>query len=492
MGHRWLAWGVVLALGLGLGGAAGAQALDEAVAAYRRGDYRTALAGFRQLAEQGDAAAQHNLGALYAAGQGVVRDELQAAQWFRKAAEQGHAQAEYQLARLYAAGRGVPQDEQQSAQWMRRAAEHGEPRAQFSLGLLLATGRGVAQDEAQAVSWYRRAAEQGHAGAQNNLGVMLAGGKGVAKDTDEAVQWYRKSAAQGHVDGMNNLGVTYATGQGVAKDPQQAYVWWLLASAKGHAGAQASRDRIERLLTAEQRQAAQAEASAKAREAQPPGAAPSGAASAPGQPASGAAKAPTRSSASGFRVAAGRIVTNHHVVNGCTRLQVNGVEAELQASDARSDLALLQSSLPGASASLRETPGAIGEPVAVVGYPLRGVLSGYSMTLGNLSSLAGVRGDTRLLQLSAPVQPGNSGGPMLDAAGNLLGVVVSKLNALKMARLTGDIPQNVNFAINTQVLRGFLDANGVSYTVAGNAPALVPTEIAEKARGFTVLVECWK
>lgn len=416
MRNRWAAWGLVLALGLGC--VAGAQTLDEAVAAYRRGDYRTALAGFRQLAEQ------------------------------------------------------------------------GEPRAQFSLGLLLATGRGVAQDDAQAVSWYRRAAERGHAGAQNNLGVMLASGKGTAKDAEEAVQWYRKSAAQGHVDGMNNLGVMYANGQGVAKDAQQAYVWWLLASARGHAAAQASRDRIERLLTPEQRVAAQAEASAKAREAPSPSVAPSAAASAPGLPA--AAKAPTHSAASGFRVAAGRIVTNHHVVNGCNRLQVNGVAAQLQASDARSDLALLLVTLPGTSANLRDTPGAIGEPVAVAGYPLRGLLSGYSMTLGNLSSLSGVRGDTRLLQLSAPVQPGNSGGPMLDAAGNLLGVVVSKLNALKMARLTGDIPQNVNFAINAQVLRGFLDANGVSYTLAGNAPALVPTQIAEKARGFTVLVECWK
>lgn len=491
MGHRWL-WGAALALALG--GAVGAQTLEEARAALRRGDLRTALAGFRQLAEQGDATAQYNLGALYAAGQGVVRDELQAAQWFRKAADQGHAQAEYQLGRLYAAGRGVPQDAAQSAHWIRRAAEHGEPRAQFSLALLVATGRGTARDEAQAVDWYRRAAEQGHAGAQNNLGVMLAGGQGVAKDLDQALQWYRRSAAQGHADAMNNLGVSYANGLGVARDPQQAYVWWLLASARGHVAAQASRDGIERLLTSEQRQAAQAEASAKARELPSPAAAPSGvpagAASAPA--ASGQVKAPRRSSASGFRVAAGRIVTNHHVVNGCSHLQVNGVAAELQTSDARSDLALLQVSLPGASASLRETPGAIGEPVAVVGYPLRGVLSGYSMTLGNLSSLAGVRGDTRLLQLSAPVQPGNSGGPMLDAAGNLIGVVVSKLNALNMARLTGDIPQNVNFAINAQVLRGFLDANGVSYTVAGNAPALAPTEIAEKARGFTVLVECWK
>jgi S1-C subfamily serine protease len=70
-------------------------------------------------------------------------------------------------------------------------------------------------------------------------------------------------------------------------------------------------------------------------------------------------------------------------------------------------------------------------------------------------------GDSRLLQISAPVQPGNSGGPLLDASANVIGVVVSKLDALRVAKATGDIPQNVNFALNANVLRAFLDANDV-------------------------------
>ena len=114
------------------------------------------------------------------------------------------------------------------------------------------------------------------------------------------------------------------------------------------------------------------------------------------------------------------------------------------------------------------------------------------MTTGSLSSLSGIGGDTRLLQITAPVQPGNSGGPMLDSAGNLMGVVVSKLDAIKAAKLTGDIPQNVNFAINGNVLRSFLDANSVGYDTASSDKAIPTTAIAEKAKGFTVLVECWK
>ena len=114
------------------------------------------------------------------------------------------------------------------------------------------------------------------------------------------------------------------------------------------------------------------------------------------------------------------------------------------------------------------------------------------MTTGTLSSLSGMGGDTRLVQITAPVQPGNSGGPVLDSAGNLMGVVVSKLDAIKAAKITGDIPQNVNFAINANVLRSFLDANSVEYDTASSDKVLPTTSIAENAKSFTVLVECWK
>ena len=73
-----------------------------------------------------------------------------------------------------------------------------------------------------------------------------------------------------------------------------------------------------------------------------------------------------------------------------------------------------------------------------------------------------------------------------------MGVVVSKLNALKVAQSTGDVPQNVNFAINATVLASFLDANGVDYKTAPTGPAISTQESARRAQAFTVLVECWK
>jgi len=326
---------------------------------------------------------------------------------------------------------------------------------------------------------------------------MYDDGRGVPKDEQQAVVWYRKAAEQGDALAQNNLGVMYYNGQGVPKDEQSAYFWSLLASAQGNQNAVKTRDIVERRLSPEQRAAAQASArnwqpKTAAQSSNVPGASSAdsgGSNTAPSRPAP--AQAQADSSGSGFRVARGAIVTNHHVIDGCSRLRVNGTVAQVRGSDARSDLALLGVDLPGPSASLRAKRAAVGEPVAVAGYPLRGLLSGFNMTTGTLSSLSGLGGDTRYLQITAPVQPGNSGGPMLDSAGNLMGVVVSKLDAIKLAKITGDLAQNVNFAIHVNVLRSFLDANSVDYETANSDKPLLSTAIAEQARGFTVLVECW-
>ncbi len=379
-----------------------------------------------------------------------------------------------------------------------KLADQGHAGAQNSLGLMYFNGHGVPKDDQQAVAWFRKAAEQGDARAQLNLGNMYRTGLGVPKDEQQAVAWYRKAAEQGLASAQNNLGNVYRDGLGVPKDEQSAYFWWLLASAQGNQNAVKSRDIAERRLSPAQIAAAQAsvrnwQPKIAAQSSSVPGGSTAGAGgsnTAPSRPAPAPAEAD--SSGSGFRVARGAIVTNHHVIDGCSRLRVNGTAAQVRGSDARSDLALLGVDLPGPSVSLRAQRAAVGEPVAVAGYPLRGLLSGFNMTTGTLSSLSGLGGDTRYLQITAPVQPGNSGGPMLDSAGNLMGVVVSKLDAIRLARITGDIPQNVNFAIHANVLRSFLDANSVDYESANSDKPLAPTAIAEKARGFTVLVECWK
>ena len=145
----------MILLATALAGAALADPLDEATAAYRQGDIATAVALLLPLADGGDRAARHNLGALFAEGLG---DYPAAAEWFRKAAEQGLAEAQFNLGVLHATGRGVPRDHRQAARWYRSAAEQGHAHAQLNLGALCANGQGVARDYVEAYKWFKLAA----------------------------------------------------------------------------------------------------------------------------------------------------------------------------------------------------------------------------------------------------------------------------------------------------------------------------------------------
>jgi uncharacterized protein len=136
-----------------IGGAATAAPLEDAVVAYQRGDYTTALRAWHPLAEQGDAEAQFHLGVMYESGQGVLRNHAEASKWYRKAAEQGDAVAQFNLAIMYAKGDGVSQNDTEAAQWYRLAADQGLGGAQFNLAIMYTEGKGVPQDHVLAHMW---------------------------------------------------------------------------------------------------------------------------------------------------------------------------------------------------------------------------------------------------------------------------------------------------------------------------------------------------
>ena len=195
----------------------------------------------------------------------------------------------------------------------------------------------------------------------------------------------------------------------------------------------------------------------------------------------------------GFLVSSnGDFLTNSHVVNGCQSVSIEGVSAKIVAQDTSFDLALLHvSETTGKSpARFAQKPARLNSDVTVLGYPLPDLLGGLNVTRGSVTSLKGLGGDAVRMQISAPVQPGNSGGPVVNAAGQIVGVVVSKLDAQMVANATGDIPQNINFAIRAEIAKLFLYQNGVEPIDAEDAVALPPEELAEVARGFTRLVTC--
>jgi serine protease Do len=113
-----------------------------------------------------------------------------------------------------------------------------------------------------------------------------------------------------------------------------------------------------------------------------------------------------------------------------------------------------------------------------------------NFTLGNVTSLAGMRDDTRVLQTSAPVQAGNSGGPLLDDKAAVIGVIEKKLDAILVASAIGDVPQNVNFAIQSPIVVNFLTTKAVVPLFSKVEKKLEPADVADRAKEFTVQVIC--
>ena len=207
------------------------------------------------------------------------------------------------------------------------------------------------------------------------------------------------------------------------------------------------------------------------------------------------------SSGTGIAISsAGHILTNHHVVKGCTTIRATthggiATKARLLKTDRRNDLAVIKidAQLPADAIALfsSERSVKLGETIAVYGFPFAGALSSSgNVVSGNVTSLAGLRDDARYLQISAPVQPGNSGGPLVDQTGKIVGVVTARMNDLATVEATGALPQNVNFALKANIALNFLDAHSIPYGLAEAAEPLPLTELAAKSQRFTAFIQC--
>ncbi|MEW6254542.1 MAG: serine protease [Pseudomonadota bacterium] len=201
------------------------------------------------------------------------------------------------------------------------------------------------------------------------------------------------------------------------------------------------------------------------------------------------------STGSGFFVTAdGAALTNAHVIEGCEEAVISGYgAARIVATDTANDLALLKvkSAQTTTPARFRRKHLQLGETVFVMGFPLAGQLdNGLNFTSGIVSSLAGPGNDTRSLQLTAPIQAGNSGGPIVDTSGLLVGVTQAKLSEVAALKSGGSFPQNVNFGIKSDLVASFLRANSVDPQEAETADPLSAVAIAQGGKSYTVQVKC--
>jgi TPR repeat protein len=441
----------------------------------------TDVEALRRKAQEGDADAQFKLGVMYYEGEGVPKDAAEAVKWFRSAAEQGFPFVQFNLGVMYFKGEGVPKDDAEAVKWFRRAAEQGFAMAQFNLGVSYYKGEGVPKDDAEAVKWFRRAAEQRHDAAQLQLGGMYAKGEGVPKDAAEAVKWFRLAAEQGNDAGQLQLSARFYLGEGVPRNYVFAYSWASLAAASGNATGKAFLDSLSKLMTGEQI----AEAQRIAAEFRPKV-----------WKADDAQQSPSASprvdvTGSGFFITPdGCFVTNHHVVAGAVRVRVRTTAGTFPATvirtDLTNDIAILQVCGEFPALAVKGSRGIkIADRVATLGFPnpeLQGEAGKYSS--GEVAALSGPSDDPRFLQVSVPIQPGNSGGPLVDSSGAVVGVVVAQLNKITTFKLTGNIPENVNYAIKGTILLGVLESVPGLAEKVRSEPLKPATDAAEVAKSL--------
>ncbi len=466
-------------------------------------DIFKAIQWYEKAAAQNEYTASWELGMIYLNGLVVPKDVIQAIAWFEKeAATKGswlQKDALQTLGRIYQFGQGVPKDEFRSVEWYTKAADLGDAEAHFRLWNLYDRGAKDVRDASKARSSLEKAADFGNEKAQYFLGMRYLTGEDRPKDASKAAKLLEKSAASGFAPAQMGFGFMLASGEGVTKDMVLSYAWVNLAAAAGDKQAPKYRDRLEKHLTTLAKAEGQRLSSNwKKGEVLKRENAPSTENDGPKKASGEMTKQGTGTAF--FVSKLGLAVTNNHVVNGgCKEVRMAGREGvvKVNTTDPVNDLALLQ--VPGAvdaAAAINSDPAKLrqGEDIVVFGFPLNSVLSsGGNLTPGIVSAVTGLGNNSNQIQITAPIQPGSSGSPVLNRKGEVVGVVSAKLSDSKMAKATGSVGQNVNFAVSGQTLKSFLDAHKVEYSTGGVMSFSKSTaDLADEAKKWTTVVECWK
>lgn len=473
-----------------------------------REDRTSALWFFRQAAFQGRASALSEIGNAYSSGYGVEKDEMLAIHYWQRAASLDDASALRELGRAYALGNGVGEDIDKALTYLHRAGDLGDGHAQYYAGLayrLKGNSLGAYAMFALAVKTLSPGESQDAAMKARAKQERLLSKAEIQRARLIVSNWKKiDQKPQPFIGGiefvkrlqtaLNDRGYDAGENDG-------------LAGSKTRAAYRKFADTFqmgELKFESPDIYYVGYKLNLFGMEPPKPAAPPVSSVSAEPTPRSGTSprgsQATVKSGGSGFIVNdEGYIVTNAHVVKGCTSVRVvQGINEPATASVVEvsefSDLAILRAPLVSPKPVSFRGGGApkLGESIIVFGFPLTGVLSDQgNLTVGNLTALSGMRGDPSTLQISAPVQPGNSGGPVLDSKGQLIGIVVSKLDALAVAGVIDDIPQNVNFAIRATVLENLLQSRSLKYERGDdNAPELPVTDLAERAKNAAVMIEC--
>jgi S1-C subfamily serine protease len=345
-----------------------------------------------------------------------------------------------------------------------------------------------------------KASEQGYEPAMRNIAGAYKQGQGTLKNIGKSTFWLLRSAESGNAQSMNKVALAYIEGFGVPENPMEGLAWLYVAEFKRNdeaaqliKGAEAKLNNTL-ILMAQDRAKAIIDLISAGRithSSSFPGSGPSVA----GQGNPSKPKHESKGSGSGSIVSSsGHVVTAAHVIKGASYLEVvtpSGTHpAAVLSVDDANDVALLkveqtfECHIPvGRSSEVR-----LGQTVATIGFPNIGI-QGHSpkVTQGMISGDNGVQNDIRMWQISVPIQPGNSGGPLLDEQGRLVGVVVASLS-LRAIQVTGSVPQNVNYAIKGAYLEPLLNFHKLAVAEPSNAAPASFQDMIARAQKASVLV----
>jgi len=407
-------------------------------------------------------------------GLGTKNDPSEALQWYRKAAEQGGGSAMMSLGDMYSKGEGTPRDTAETLRWYRKAAE-ADPDSAYTVGRRYEEGDGIPQDWAEAVRCYRFAAEGAMTKGQYSLARMFAFGRGTPTDYIEAYKWANLAAAR------------LAEERAGLQDMARASGWTNLVDDAVAPHAVKLRDWLTAHMTSEQlaegqRRSAAFVAKTESRSGPRATGLPLLDQPMPRQPEA-------RPAGTGFFITAGGyLVTSFHVVSNAAGLLISHGDKSYPASlvkfDRANDVAVFKvegTFKPLPLATSRRVK--LGDAAFTLGFPntdLQGLEP--KLTRGEISGLSGIQDDPRHFQISVAVQPGNSGGPLVNLNGEVIGVVTARLSDAVTLKLTGSLPQNVNYALKSSFLTAFLET-------LPDVAAKLPDPPPAKDRPFNALVE---
>ncbi|MFZ4396193.1 MAG: trypsin-like peptidase domain-containing protein [Kiritimatiellia bacterium] len=471
----------------------------------------TRFISWQKAANVGISEGQTILGLCFDYGIIVTNDTDSAMKLYKLAADKGYAPAQYQLGRCFANPERVGTTSSDrffdAPPWEKH--ERKVVAEKIVLGGTPENNLGDNNDlqsrgRVESIKWLRKAADQGYIPAQTELLRCYEFGHGVPKDKTEALNWCRKAADGGDGFAHSILAVAYLEGDGVIQNDVQACFHFLVVGAlrdqnsallDGYAE-NANKFRANNLSPAEyanaQRMATEWLENFKCR---------SGCSVTIDKDQSHTNRTlQLLSSGTGFVLSDdGYFLTCAHVVKGSTKLSVllggKSYSATLVKADKINDVALLKLAGKGfQTVPIRHELPEMGIKVFTVGYPnpdLQGSAAKY--TDGAISALTGIQDDVRTMQITVPVQPGNSGGPLTDEAGNVVGIVEAKMNAAAVFEYTGDIPQNVNFAVKIGYAMPLIQSvSGLSKRLPATREARKGVNIATELEKSTGMVLVYK